>query len=109
MEYYEMVVKDKLEDLVAEGYEKREEILQRWADGDTQDDFGNMTGSRQCSTYLATQALVEAGFPFDEELNDLLAEVGYDISILNKGAETVDVIFCELIAPRVASELLEAE
>lgn len=106
MEYYERVIIDTLTDIVADGYETKEQVLQRWLDGDTQDDFGNLTGSRECSTYKAEQALKEAGFPFNQDLNDLLSEVGYDIKILDRGAEVVDVIFCELIAPRVASDLL---
>lgn len=105
MEYYKQVIKDTLEDIVAEGYETREEVLNRWADGDTQDDFGNMTGSRFCNRYKAEEALKEAGFPFNEELNDLLEEVGYDMTILNRGAEVVDVILCELTVPYMIEEL----
>ena len=105
MEYYKKEIKEILEDKIAEGYETKEEILNRWADGDTQDDFGNMTGSRFCSTYKAQEALKEAGFPFDEELNGLLEEVGYNMDILNKGAEVVDVILCELVVPYVIEEL----
>ena len=105
MEYYKQVIKDTLEDIVAEGYETREEVLNRWADGDTQDDFGNMTGSRFCNRYKAEEALREAGFPFNEDLNNLLEEVGYDMTILNRGAEVVDVILCELVVPYMIEEL----
>lgn len=105
MEYYKKVIKDTLDDIVAEGYETKEEVLKRWEDGDTQDDFGNMTGSRFCNTYKAKEALKEAGFPFDEELNALLEEVGYNFDILNRGAEVVDVILCELAVPYVINEL----
>lgn len=105
MEYYKQEIADILADKVAEGYETKEEILNRWADGDTQDDFGNLTGSRFCSTYKAQEALKEAGFPFDEELNGLLEDVGYNMDILNKGAEAVDVILCELVAPYIIEEL----
>lgn len=107
MEYYKQVIKDTLEDIVAEGYETREEVLNRWADGDTQDDFGNITGSRFYNRYKAEEALREAGFPFNEELNDLLEEVGYDMTILNRGAEVVDVILCELTVPYMIEELKE--
>lgn len=48
MEYYKNEIKAVLEDKIAEGYETKEEILQRWEDGDTRDDFGNITGSRSC-------------------------------------------------------------
>ena len=104
MEYYKNEIKAVLEDKIAEGYETKEEILQRWEDGDTRDDFGNITGSRFCSTYKAQEALKEAGFPFDEELNQLLEDYGYNMDILNKGAEVVDVILCELCVPYVVAE-----
>lgn len=107
MEYYKNEIKEVLENIVNDGYETKEEILKRWEDGDTQDDFGNITGSRFCSNWRAEEALKEAGFPFDEDLNALLAECGYDFSILNKGAEVVDVILCELIVPYVIDELRE--
>lgn len=105
MEYYKNEIKAILEDKIAEGDETKEEILKRWEEGDTQDDFGNMTGSRFCSRYKAEQALIEAGFPFNDVLNDLLEDVGYDLTILNRGAEVVDVILCELVAPYVIDEL----
>lgn len=105
MEYYKNEIAEVLADKVAEGYETKEEILKRWEDGDTQDDFGNLTGSRFCSTYKAKEALKQAGFPFDEELNGLLEEVGYNMDILNKGAEAVDVILCELVVPYVIEDL----
>ena len=105
MEYYKNEIAEVLADKVAEGYETKEEILKRWEDGDTQDDFGNLTGSRFCSTYEAQEALKQAGFPFDEELNNLLEEVGYNMDILNKGAEVVDVILCELVVPYVIEDL----
>lgn len=105
MEYYKNEIRDILMDKVAEGYETKEEILSRWEEGDTQDDFGNLTGSRFCSRYLAEEALKKAGFPFDDELNELLEDVGYDLSVLNKGAEAVDVILCELVVPYVIDDL----
>lgn len=105
MEYYKNEIAEVLADKVAEGYETKEEILKRWEDGDTQDDFGNLTGSRFCSTYKAQEALKQAGFPFDEELNQLLEDCGYNMDILNKGAEAVDVILCELVVPYVIEDL----
>jgi len=107
MEYYKQEIKEVLENLVDEGNETREEIIKRWEDGDTQDDFGSMTESRFCSTWKAEEALKQAGFPFDKDLNAILQEVGYDFSILNKGAEVVDVILCELTVPYVIDELKE--
>ena len=75
MEYYKNEIKAVLEDKIAEGYETKEEILQRWEDGDTQDDFGNITGSRFCSTYKAQEALKEAGFPFDERIESVVGRL----------------------------------
>lgn len=105
MEYYKNEIRDILEAKIAENNETREEILKRWEEGDTQDDFGNMTGSRFCSTYKAEEALKEAGFPFNDSLNELLFGMGYDLSILNRGAEVVDVILCELVLPYVIGDL----
>lgn len=105
MEYYKNEIAEVLADKVAEGYETKEEILKRWEDGDTQDDFGNLSCSRFCSAYKAQEVLKQAGFPFDEELNNLLEEAGYNMDILNKGAEVVDVILCELVLPCVIEDL----
>lgn len=107
MEYYKNEIRDVLEDIVNDGYETREEVLKRWEDGDTQDDFGNITGSRFCSTWKAEEALKQAGFPFNDDLNAMLEDCGYDFSILNKGAEVVDVILCELTVPYIIDELRE--
>lgn len=108
MEYYAQQIKDTLEQIVSDGYETREEVLKRWEDGDTQDDFGNMTGSRFCSTYKAQEALKEAGFPWDDELNEMLEQLGYDMAeLLHRGAEVVDVILCEamLVSTNIIDKL----
>lgn len=106
METYKDIIKAKLQDITADGYETKEQILARWADGDTQDDFGNLSGSRTCNTYEAEQTLLKAGFPFNAEINDLLDEVGYNMgNLLARGAETIDVIICELLAPQMVDEL----
>lgn len=98
MEYYKQVISDTLDDIVNDGYETREEVLARWEDGDTQDDFGNMTGSRFCNTYKAEEALKEAGFPWNYDLNELVKEFGYGMGeLLERGAEVVDVVLCELV------------
>ena len=108
MEYYEKIIEDKLEELVKYGDESRSQIAERWLDGDTDDDFGNLSGSRTFNSHKARQALYEAGFPFDEDLMDLLEDAGYnDLSIFKRGAETIDVIICELLAPSVAQDVLD--
>lgn len=106
MEYYAQQIKDTLEQIVSDGYETREEVLKRWEDGDTQDDFGNMTGSRFCSTYKAEEALKEAGFPWDDDLVDLVESAGYEIGdLMKRGAEVVDVVLCELMVMQMIDEL----
>lgn len=108
MDYYKNIIKDKLNELVNDGEETREQILTRWAEGDMQDDFGNYSGSRTCNAADAQKALIEAGFPFNSDITDLLIDSGYELDIVNRGAEVVDVVICELLAPVVANELLEA-
>lgn len=106
METYKAIIKDTLDDLISQGDETKEEILKRWSEGDTRDDFGNLSGSRTFSTYEAEQTLKEAGFPFNSEINELLEDVGYNISeLLERGAEVIDVIICELLAMQLSSEL----
>lgn len=106
MEYYTQVIRDTLEEKIAEGSETKEEILKRWEEGDTQDDFGNLTGSRFCNAYKAQEALKEAGFPWNDELCDLIEEVGYTVGdVVKRGAEVADVILCELTVPYMIEEL----
>jgi len=107
MDYYKKIILDKLEDLAGED-RTRADILKAWAEGETEDDFGNYSGSRTFSTWQAEEDLKAAGFPFDEDINGLLEDVGYNMAeLLSRGPETIDVIICELLAPQVASEELE--
>lgn len=106
MEHYKSIILETLEDLSAD--RPRDEILKAWAEGETGDDFGNMSGSRTFSTWQAEEDLKAAGFPFNEDINALFDEVGYNMGeLMAKGPEVIDVIICELLAPQVASELLE--
>ena len=110
MEYYKNEIRETLADLVADGYETREEILNRWEDGDYQNDFGEIDGSRFCSTYKAQEAVKASGFPFDDEINEALEEFGYNIGdLLKRGAETLDVALCELalLSTNIINELRE--
>lgn len=109
MEYYKSIIKDIFDDLIRCGDESKEEILKRWENGETEDDFGNLSGSRTFSTAEAERCLADAGYPFNDELNDLLSEYGYDLSISSKGAETVDVILCEIIMWTMLDELRNYE
>lgn len=107
MEYYKKIIEDKINELVKDGDEADFQVAERWLEGDTRDEFGNLSGTRFFNDYKARQALFEAGFPFDGDLIDLLEEAGYNLSILKQGAEAIDVIICELLAPIVAQETLD--
>ena len=112
MDYYKNEIRETLADLVESsiGYETREEILNRWEDGDYQNDFGEIDGSRFCSTYKAQEAIKASGFPFDDEINEALNEFGYNIGdLLEKGAETLDIVLCELalLSTNIINELRE--
>ena len=107
MEYYKKIIEDKLNELVKYGDEADFQIAERWLEGDTRDDFGNLSGSRNFNDLKTKQVLFEAGFPFDGDLIDLLEEAGYSLSTLKQGAEAIDVIICELLAPIVAQETLD--
>lgn len=109
MDYYKQVIEDKFNELVEWG-EKPEQILERWENGETEDDFGNLTGSRFCNRYEAEEALKGAGFPFNQDLMDLLHEVYDDrgvAELMERGAEVVDVVLCELTVPYMIEELKE--
>lgn len=110
MDYYKQVIKDKFNELVEWGEETPEQILERWDNRGTDDDFGNLTGSRFCNRYEAEEALKEAGFPFNQDLMDLLHEVYDDrgvAELIERGAEVVDVVLCELTIPYMIGELRE--
>lgn len=107
MEYYEKIIRDKLEELVKYGGELDSDVAERWLKGNTEDDFGNLSGCRIFDIYKIKHALFESGFPFDEGLLNLLEGAGYDLSIMKKGPEAVDVIICELLAPIVAQDVLD--
>lgn len=105
MDYYKKEVEDILKDIVAEGYETEDQVWKRWEEGETQDDFGCITGSRYCNTCKARQALQKAGFPWDYELLELFSNYGYDLGeVIKKGAEVVDAIICELVAMELCVE-----
>lgn len=84
------------------------EILEELLE-DTQDVFGNLSGSRTCSTYDAEQFIDKSGAIWDNEIQDLFNDMGDDYfsNTLKRGAETLDVVILELVAPQVISELLE--
>jgi hypothetical protein len=114
MQDYKTLVKELIEDHITDviGWDKtktRNEVLTELLD-DTQDVFGNMTGSRTCNTYESQQFIDKSGAIWDDEILDLFADLGddYFTETLKRGAETLDVVICELVAPQVIAEMLEA-
>ena len=87
----------------------REDILTKLADGETEDIFGNMTGSRTCSTYEAEQFIKKSNAIFDKEIIDLYNDIDdeYMERTLKRGAEVFDVVTLELVAPQVIGEMIE--
>ena len=114
MEAYTKLCKELIEDHIHEmlGFSKEETRRQVLLDllDDTQDIFGNLTGSRTCNTYEAQQFIDKSGAIWDTDILDLFESVGDDYfhETLKRGAETLDVVILELLAPQVISELLEA-
>jgi hypothetical protein len=116
MEDYKKLCRDLIESFIEDdaqsdmAYATREEALNSLLD-DTANVFGNMDGSRTMSTYEAQQFIDKSGAIWDEEILDLFAELGddYFTDTLKRGAETLDVVILELLAPQVISEMLESE
>ena len=76
---------------------------------DTGNIFGNIDGSRTCSTYKAEQFLIDSEVFFDDEIRDLFNDISetYFAETLARGAEVLDVVILELLAPQVINEMLE--
>lgn len=115
MQEYTTLCKELIEDHISDTIswdptKTRKEILEELLD-DTQDVFGNMTGSRTCSTYEAQQFIDKSGAIWDEDIHALFSDIdaGYFESTLARGAETLDVVILELLSNQVISEMLEAE
>lgn len=85
----------------------RKEIIEELID-DHDDVFGNISGSRTCNTYEAQQFIDKSGAIWDEEILDLFNDIedGYFTSTLKRGAETLDVVILELVAPQVIDEMM---
>ena len=115
MEQYKKLAKELIEQHIedVQGWDKTKtskDILGALLD-DTEDVFGNITGSRTCSTYEAQKFIDEAGAIWDEEIRELFDEMGEDYfdKTLKRGAEVFDVVVCELVAPQVINEMLEVK
>lgn len=115
MEEYTKLVTDILEEAIEDrmrDYEEtRAEAIEHFEDNGFDNLFGNMDGSRTCSTYEARKMLDDSGALWDEEIIDLFNELGddYFAESVKRGPETLDVIICELLGMRVLSELSAEE
>lgn len=113
MEDYKKLVRELIEDHITDtiAYDKtktRRDVLVELED-DSQDVFGNLSGSRTCNTWEAQQFIDKSHAIWDDEIVSLYSDLGdnYLGETLARGAETFDVVTCELIAPGVIYELLE--
>lgn len=86
----------------------REQILEELLE-DTQNVFGNIDGSRTCSTWEAQEFINKSGAIWDDDILDLFSGIGddYFFETLKRGAETLDVVILELLSNQVINEMLE--
>jgi len=116
MEDYKKLCRELIEDYISDvqGWDgtktrkERKEALEALQE-DTENVFGNIDGSRTCNTYEAQQFIDKSGAIWDTDIHELFEELGEDyfLQTLKRGAETLDVVICELVAPQVIAEMLE--
>ena len=113
MEDYKKLCKELIEDHIqdTQAFDKtktRKQILNDLLD-DTQNVFGNIDGSRTCSTYEAEQFITTSDAIWDSEIHDMFDAISddYFTETLKRGAETLDVVILELLSHQVISEMLE--
>lgn len=116
MEDYKKLVKDLIEQEIGEYTtwnegSDRSEALKHMNDNGFENLFGNIDGSRTYSTKDAQDFIDKSGAIWDEDIQSLFSDIddGYFESTLKRGAETLDVVICELLAPQVLSEIAEVE
>lgn len=113
MNDYTKLCKELIQDHISDvqGWDKtktRKEILEALLE-DTEDVFGNMSGSRTCNTWEAQQFITKSGAIWDEDIHTLFEAIGDDYfsETLKRGAETLDVVILELLSNQVISDMLE--
>lgn len=113
MEDYQKLCRELIEDHISDtqAWDKtktRKDILTDMQDNGNDNVFGNMDGSRTCSTYEAQQFIDKSGAIWDDEILDLFNDLGddYFTETLKRGAETLDVVILELLSYRVIDEML---
>lgn len=111
MEDYKTLVKGLIEDHIKDVMEwdnnkTRAEVLADLEE-DHENVFGNIDGSRTMSTYEAQQFIDKSGAMWDTDIHDLFEEMGEDyfFETLKRGAETLDVVICELVADQVIADM----
>lgn len=116
MENYEELIKELIEQEIGEYTtwnkgSSREDAIKHMSDNGFENLFGNIDGSRTYSTYEAQKFIEESGAIWDTNIHELFSEIknGYFEKSLARGAETLDVIICELLGQRVLYEIAEAE
>ena len=116
MDKYQKLVRELIEEEIKERQQwdsskSRADIMQEFRDNGFDNLFGNIDGSRTYSTYEAQKFIDESGAIWDDEILDLFAGLGddYFTETLKRGAETLDVVICELVADGVLWELAETE
>ncbi len=116
MESYKKLTRDLIEQEIGEYMTWNEgatrgDAMKHMSDNGFEDLFGNMTGSRTCNTYEAQKFIEESGAIWDEEIINLFADLGddYFTETLKRGAETLDVVICELVANGVLYDMASAE
>jgi hypothetical protein len=112
MEDYKKLAKELIEDHITDtmSWDKnltREDVLEALKD-DTQDVFGNLSGSRTCNTYEAQQFIDKSHAIWDDGIISLYSDMGdsYLSDTLARGAEIFDVVTLELLSYRVIDEML---
>lgn len=115
MEDYKKLVKELIEDHIKDtiswdNTKTRKDVLEALQE-DTENVFGNIDGSRTYSTYEAQKFIDKSGAIWDTDIHDLFDELGenYFFETLKRGAETLDVVICELVASQVINEMVEEE
>ena len=116
MDDYKKLVRDLIENHISDvqGWDAsktRKDVLTDMQEEGNDNVFGNMDGSRTCNTYEAQQFIDKSGAIWDEDILNLFADLGdnYFTETLKRGAETLDVVICELVSYEVISDMIEGE
>ena len=116
MENYKKLVRDLIEQNINDYItwnkgETRTDAVKHMVEDGFGDLFGNISGSRTCSTYEAQKFISEAGGVWNEEIRELFDEISdeYFDETLKRGAEVFDVVICELVSNGVLYDIARAE